>query len=88
MSKNPKVSDKIVFRQDNDFGILFNPETGDIKVLNQTASLIWELCNGKNTKEDIVNAISTKFNVRSKAIVAKDLDKFLKETTELGFIKI
>lgn len=86
MNNKPKVTDKVVFREEEDEAFLFDPDTGDIKTLNPVGIFIWKSCDGSYTKGDIVNKITENFDTESRDVVEKDLNSFLKELTQLGFI--
>jgi len=83
---NPKIDDKIVLREEGDEAFLFNPDTGSIKVLNNTGIFIWKLCNGGFSKEDILKKILDAYNIKSKESAEKDLDDFLDQAQKLGYI--
>ena len=61
--------------------ILYNIETGKIHVLNLIATTIWALCDGKNSTEEIVRIISSKFKEKEEIVIADIYDavnEFLK----------
>jgi len=41
--------------------LVYERQTGAVGVLNPTARLIWELCDGQHTLEQIVEAVQTSF---------------------------
>ena len=54
----PKVNPEATFREEFDgWGIIFNPDTGDIFGLNPVSALIWKNINGRNTIRDIYSKI-------------------------------
>lgn len=53
----PKRKDAIV-RQLHDECLVLDTETNKAHCLNQTATRIWTLCDGKTSVEDMVNALS------------------------------
>jgi len=73
---NPKVNEKIVLREEGDEAFLFNPDSGDIKILNETGLFIWKLCNGKNSKNDIISKIMDHYEADRKT-VEKDVEELL-----------
>ncbi len=76
----------VVFRQAGAEGIIFNPETADILVLNATACYIWKLCDGKHTTTDIAGLLADDFSV-ARARATKDLDSFLPFLAKKKFIQ-
>jgi hypothetical protein len=74
----PKAGKKIVLREEGDEAFLFNPDNGDIKTLNETGILVWKLCNGKNSKDDIVSGVVKDYDVDKKT-AEKDVEELLQE---------
>jgi hypothetical protein len=54
--------------------------------VNETAARIYELCNGKNTIDDIVNIISKKFNINPD-IIKVDTAEYIKQLLSIEIIK-
>ena len=79
-----KANPDIVFREEGKEALLFDPDTGSIKVLNYVGKMIWKLLDGKNSKEDIQKKIEKKFSDVSSKQVGKDLDNFLKALEGYG----
>ncbi len=69
----------VIFRQEEDEAILFNPDTSDTIVINSTGCFIWSLLDGKRTKEDIVSEMVRAYD----ASVEKLKDDFTKYIADL-----
>ncbi len=41
--------------------LLFNPKTTNILYLNQTASLIWQLCDGQSNLQEMISLLKDSF---------------------------
>ena len=78
---------EIVFREEDGEGLLFDPKTGDIKLLNRVGSFIYKLCDGKHKREDIVKKIMENFEIDDRKKVRSDLDRFLKELQDKEFMR-
>jgi hypothetical protein len=52
-------------------------------VLNETGKRIWELIDGKNSVEKIINEITHEFNIK-KEKAKKDVIKFIKDLKKLN----
>lgn len=76
----------IIYRQEGDEAILFNPDTSDIIVFNQTGCFIWSLCNGKRTQKDIARTMIDEYDVDTKT-AEKDLLKFFSDLEKKSFIE-
>lgn len=76
----------IIFRQEGDEAIIFNPDTAAILVINSTGCLIWSMCDGKNTRQDIIHAMLDEFEV-SRSRAEEDADKFLGNLEKINFVE-
>ncbi|MEO0284861.1 MAG: PqqD family protein [candidate division WOR-3 bacterium] len=79
------TNSKIVFRKEEDGALLYNLETGEIKILNEVGAFIFELCDGKHDKEEIINEIIKNFEI-DKNTAEKDFDIFIKEMEKENLI--
>jgi PqqD family protein of HPr-rel-A system len=63
---------------------VYNPGTGDVYLLNETALAIWDLCDGETKPEEMVNAICDITSLPPE-VVAEDVERILLEfdTAEL-----
>ena len=43
--------------------LLFDTQSQQAHFINQTAELIWDLCDGKHNEEDIAKEISSKYDM-------------------------
>jgi hypothetical protein len=59
--------------------LLYSADEEAIHILNPTAQLIWELCDGEHTVEDMERAIRASFSVADEHDVVGDI----RETLEL-----
>jgi hypothetical protein len=66
--------------------LLFNPDTGEIKVANPTASFIWQLCDGTRTKADVLRALEGEFENVGRDVLERDLDAFFEDLENEGLI--
>ena len=80
---NPDV---VLREEDEDGGLLFNPDTNQVKVINSTGLFIWKQCSQKKTLQSIVENIQKSFDEVPEAMVAEDAEAFLSEMIGTGFI--
>jgi len=63
--------------------VLYAKETEAIHVLNPTALLVWDLCDGEHSVEDMEKAIRNEFSVSEEGTISQDIqgviDRFFKE---------
>ena len=83
--KCPKKSEDTASRIIDGEAVIVTPQKGVVTVLNETGSGIWHLLDGENTVEDIINAISSEFNV-SREEAEKDTLCFIEELIEKDMV--
>ena len=86
-SKYPVRNPDIVIRREKEEALSFNPADGNMICMNKTGILVWDLCDGANTFDDIVAKIVEKFEV-SREKAEEDCEKFVKELEEAGFLGV
>ena len=47
--------------EEDDCGLLFNPDSGEVKVLNRSAVAIWQLIDGRRSVGELVTALGEVF---------------------------
>lgn len=76
--------DLIVKKMDGET-VLYDEPANRVHSLNTTATLVWDLCDGKNDKEDMVKAILVRFEV-DEATARGDVEKILREFEKNGLL--
>jgi hypothetical protein len=71
-------------KMDDDL-LLYHPDENKIFYCNETAALIWQLCNGERTPEEISALISAAYPEAADAIVAQ-VESTLRQFHEQGAI--
>ncbi len=82
--QNPDV----VLREEDpdEGGLLFNPDTNQVKVINTTGLFIWEKCSIARTLEEIVSEVQKGFEDVPLEQVAQDVREFVDGMQASGFI--
>lgn len=82
--RNPDV----VLREEDpdEGGLLFNPDTNQVKVLNTTGLFIWQQCANGSTLDEITAAVQKGFEDAPADAVADDVKEFVEGMVESGFI--
>ncbi len=76
----------VVLREEDESGtLLFNPDTGDVLVINGTGRSIWDLCRGGADFETIIDGLTESFDDISPG-VREEVDSFLSILTTGGFL--
>jgi hypothetical protein len=77
----------VVLREEDESGaLLFNPDTNQVKVLNATGLFIWKQFQSENNPGTILKAIAESFEDVPEAQVTDDVEQFVNELLESGFL--
>ena len=82
---NPDV---VILDENEDGGLLFNPDTSKAKMMNPTGLFIWENCLEPQTIESLISLFSCNYTDVPRADVLQDIKGFLDELIMEGFIGI
>ena len=66
--------------------VLFHPARNIIIHANQTAALVWQLCDGLNTTEQIVNILSDAYP-ETRSQIEKDVPATIQELRKKGVLE-
>ncbi len=83
--RNPDV---VLREEDEDGALLFNPDTDQVKVINNTGLYIWQQCDGTRGLDRITVAVQDEFEGAPADQVAQDVREFVEGMTAAGFIGI
>ena len=88
MNNRPVQKKDVTCRQlDESETMLYDPETEALHVLNATARLIWENCDGKHTAEDMVAIIKTRYAGGQDSDVLRDVQATLDTFAARGLLQ-
>ena len=83
--RNPDV---ILREADQDGGLLFNPDTNNVKVINSTGLVILNLCDGEHTLPQMLTRVQELFEGAPENDITNDLQTFLDAMISMGFVGI
>jgi hypothetical protein len=81
--RNPDV---VLREEEADGGLLFNPDTNQIRVVNATGLLIWKLCDGKHDLADMSRSLDEAFEGATADQAMKDVQAYIEDMKGAGFI--
>ena len=81
--QNPVIAWRVI---DNE-AVLVDPRDGQIRVLNRTASAVWNFCGEAQTLRDIAGHISGKFDITTNEAL-EDIRDFIKDCLTRDLIHI
>jgi PqqD family protein of HPr-rel-A system len=76
--KKPRRRHEVWLRRVGSENALFNPATGSLHLLNDTAVALWDLCDGETTEEEMVTAICEVTGLHHD-VVAEDVGRTIQE---------
>lgn len=82
---NPDV---VLREEDPDGGLLFNPDTNQIRVLNHTGLFVWKLCDGSHDLQAILAGIQETYDGVPEDQVIDQIKTYVDEMVTSGFIGI
>jgi hypothetical protein len=85
LHKRPLRSPEVWVRQTRGENAIYDPATGSVHLLNETAQAIWDLCDGDTTVAEMVEAICT-LTAMHRDIVVEDVDRILTDFGAAGLL--
>ena len=82
---NPDV---VLREEDEDGGLLFNPDTNQVKIVNATGLFIWKQFESARPLNAVVEAIQQTFDGAPQDVLTKDVSDFVTEMLHMGFLGI
>lgn len=80
---NPDV---VLREEDEDGGLLFNPDTNQVKVINTSGLFIWKQCDGTKNLKEIAAAVQNAFEDAPADQITEDVNEFIEGMAASGFI--
>jgi hypothetical protein len=66
--------------------ILYDASMDSVHILNRTANLIWELCDGMHTISDIEKTMRERFSVANEYDLMRDIDQAVDQLLSKGLL--
>jgi hypothetical protein len=57
LSSTPALNPALVLREEEDGAILYDPDTGEVRILNPTAVAVCKLLDGRRTMAKVIDAL-------------------------------
>ncbi len=67
--------------------VLYDRETRAIHALNPTAILVWELCDGQHSPEEIEHSLRAEYQAEEKAGVLEDVTRIIERFHAEGLLE-
>lgn len=82
----PVRRQELWLRETNGESVLFDPQSGRLHVLNETAVAVWQLCDGETRPHEMVDAISGLFHM-DRDVVWEDVSRILEDFKKAGLLR-
>ena len=83
--RNPDV---VLREEDEDGGLLFNPDSNVVRIINTTGLFIWKECNCARRLDEIVATMQETFDEVPEAEVTQDVKEFVDYMVAAGFFGV
>ena len=84
--RRPVRREDVWLRTSGEENAVYDPATGGLHLLNETARAIWELCDGDTTQDEMVMAICHLSGLHPE-VVTEDVQRTLAEFDSLGILR-
>jgi signal peptidase I len=81
-----KTKPGVVFRREGDEALLFDPQSGEVKLLNETGATAWEMLAAGAQTTEIVDRLMHDFDQKERAVVARDVERFIGSMRGAGIV--
>ncbi len=82
----PLRRESVLSRPLEDEWILYDTENGSVHIINTTAELIWSLCDGSHTLNDMIDRMRNAYEVPDETALKKDIEQILQSFFEKGIL--
>lgn len=82
----PRMREDLIVRQVEEDFVVYDPVSDRTSLLNLSAAVVFELCDGTRTKSDIAAALAETFN-KARTDVMGDVEVALDEFKRQGFLQ-
>jgi hypothetical protein len=87
LSAIPRIEENVIHRPLGEETVILDADGGQYYALNQTASVIWGLCDGTRTAGEIIDALRGEFDISFDAAQAS-LQRLLRDLVEARLIAL
>jgi len=81
-----RANNSIIFREEDDGAFLFDPETGNLKYMNQSAKDAFLVLKGQKDINQVIDDLVGSYPDVDRKQIQKDVESFLQELVDNRFI--
>jgi hypothetical protein len=86
VTRIPTVTNGIIWRQLDNNAVIVSPQSGEVRVLNNVGTVIWQMLTEQYSVSDIVDHLANNYQV-TPVQARQDVILFLQELNERGLIQ-
>lgn len=83
-----RLKSDMVFRTEGEESFLFDPETGRVRILNETGTMIYQHLMRNLSREEIIDSIISEYEGVDRRDLEEDLDEFTAQMEQSGIIEL
>ena len=83
----PQVREDLISQDLVSEVMLYDSRNGSAHVLNSTAAVIFTLCDGKHSVEEMAEEVRNRFELKPDSDILRDIKGFLDKFQEKGFFR-
>jgi hypothetical protein len=83
----PLHKNNLILKDLGDEFLIYSAENKEIHVINPTAQLIWNMCDGEHSMSDIEHEIQTHFSIPPDRDIKEDIQSTLNIFRDKGLLK-
>ncbi len=85
--KKPRRAPGIASRKIGEETVLVSPKTGKVFVLNETGGLIWEMCDGERSVDQVAAHLAAEFGILPEQ-AGEDVLGLIQELAKRGLVEM
>ncbi len=85
LPERPKLRDDLIFRQVEEDFVVYDPVSDRTALLNLSAAVVFDLCDGTLTIREIADEVATVFTEEQRDLLA-DVETVLRDLCVQGFL--
>jgi PqqD family protein of HPr-rel-A system len=87
IGQRPRARPDVLTRSSRRQRLLYDPRANTFHVLNETAELIWSLCDGRHTLEEIGEEVRRHFDVPQGVDLSADVERTIESLRRKGLLQ-
>ena len=87
MDNSTRITPDLIWRMLDESAVIVSPQEGQVRVLNEVGTVIWQMLANGRSRSEISNALVERYSV-SPTQAEEDMKQFLLELHERGLLSL